>query len=349
METVKKIKVAVVGATGYAGAELVRLLAIHPYTEITGLSSVSFEGKQISEVYPNFKKVNLPTLTDSDTAISDADAVFASLPHGLSEELAEKCLESGKLLIDLGADFRLESEDEYLEWYKKPFDKPELHKNAVYGLPELFRDTIPGAKIIANPGCYPTAAGLAIVPALKLGLIKTSGIIIDAKSGVTGAGRGLTQNTHYPEANESISAYKIGAHRHTPEIEQTLSRSVGTHVNVVFVPHLLPVNRGIEETIYAQLNENISLSEIHQKYEDFYKNEEFVRIEPLGSVAQIRCVVRSNYCDISIHEDKRTGTLILCSCIDNMVKGAAGQAIQNMNIHFGFPEDCGIDTLPAGF
>lgn len=349
MKFENKIKAAVVGATGYAGAELVRLLALHPCTEISGLSSVSFEGKQISEVYPNFKKVNLPVLTDADSAISDADVVFASLPHGLSEELAEKCLAAEKLLIDLGADFRLESEEEYLEWYKKPFDKPELHKNAVYGLPELFRTEIPQAKIIANPGCYPTAAGLALAPALRYGLVKTDGIIIDAKSGVTGAGRGLTQNTHYPEANESISAYKIGAHRHTPEIEQTLTRAAGVPVNVVFVPHLLPVNRGIEETIYAKLCENINADDIRKKYEDFYKDEEFVRIEPAGSVAQIRCVVRSNYCDISIHEDKRTGTLILCSCIDNMVKGAAGQAIQNMNIHFGFPEDCGIDALPAGF
>jgi len=345
----KKIKAAIVGATGYAGAELVRLLITHPHAEIVGLSSVSFEGKEIAEVYPNFKKANLPTLTDADTAIENADVVFASLPHGLSEPLAEKCINNGKLLIDLGADFRLVSEDEYKEWYKKPFDKPELHPGAVYALPELFRNRIPSAKIIANPGCYPTAAALALFPALKLGFAETTGIIIDAKSGVTGAGRGLTQNTHYPETNESISAYKVGAHRHTPEIEQTVSEAVGEHINLVFVPHLLPVNRGIEETIYVKLKTDVSAEDIHSAYVDFYKNEQFVRIEALGSSAQIRNITRSNYCDISVHVDKRTNTLILCSCIDNMVKGAAGQAIQNMNIYFGIDEDCGIDMIPAGF
>ena len=345
----EKIKAAVIGATGYAGAELVRLLITHPMVEITGLSSVSFEGKAISEVYPNFKKISLPTLTDADTAIKGADVVFASLPHGLSEELAEKCINNNILFIDLGADFRLESEAEYKEWYKKDFDKPEIHVEAVYALPELFRERIKNAKIIANPGCYPTAAALALFPALKLGLIDENGIIIDAKSGVTGAGRSLTQNTHYPEANESISAYKVGSHRHTPEIEQTLSYAAGKKINLLFVPHLLPVNRGIEETIYAKLKTDKSLEEIHSLYNDFYKNEQFVRIEELGISAQIRNVTRSNYCDISLHMDKRTGTLIICSCIDNMVKGAAGQAIQNMNLHFGFEESCGIDSFPAGF
>ncbi len=345
----KKIKAAVVGATGYAGAELVRLLASHPMVEISGLSSVSFAGKDIAEIYPNFKKISFPTLTDADTAIQGADVVFASLPHGLSEPIAEECLKNGSLLIDLGADFRLESEDVYSEWYKKPFDKPELHGDAVYALPELFRDRIADAKIIANPGCYPTAAALALFPALKLGFIEKSGIIIDAKSGLTGAGRGLTQNTHYAEANETLSAYKVAAHRHTPEIEQTLSYAAGEPLHLLFVPHLLPVNRGIEETIYAKLTGDVSADEIRKAYVDFYKDEPFVRIEAAGNSAQIRNVVRSNFCDISVHVDTRTNTLILCSCIDNMVKGAAGQAIQNMNIHFGLDEACGIDMLPAGF
>jgi len=343
------IHAAVIGATGYAGAELVRLLASHPEVEITGLSSVSFAGKSIAEVYPNFKKTVLPVLSDEDTAIKGADVVFASLPHGLSEPLAEKCAAQNTLLVDLGADFRLESEADYEEWYKKPFDKPELHTGAVYALPELFRDQIKNAKIIANPGCYPTAAALGLAPALKNGLVETKGIIIDAKSGVTGAGRGLTQNTHYPETNESISAYKIGAHRHTPEIEQTLSHMAGENIRLTFVPHLLPVNRGIEETIYVPLKNGVSLETVRQAYEEFYKDEQFVRIEDAGNVAQIRCITRSNYCDISLHLDKRTGTLIICSCIDNMVKGAAGQAIQNMNIYFDLPESMGIDALPAGF
>lgn len=343
------IHAAIIGATGYAGAELVRLLGGHPEVEITGLSSVSFAGQPIADVYPNFKKKPLPVLTDEDTAIQGADVVFASLPHGLSEPLAEKCAAQNTLLIDLGADFRLESEEDYEEWYKKPFDKPELHGGAVYSLPELFRDRIKTASIIANPGCYPTAAALGLAPALKNGLVHTEGIIIDAKSGVTGAGRGLTQNTHYPETNESISAYKIGAHRHTPEIEQTLSHMAGAPITLTFVPHLLPVNRGIEETIYVKLKDGVTMDTVRKAYEEFYKDEMFVRLEKEGSVAQIRCVNRSNFCDISLHCDKRTGTLIVCSCIDNMVKGAAGQAIQNMNIYFNLPESMGIDALPAGF
>ena len=343
------IKAAVVGATGYAGAELVRLLACHPNVEITGLSSTSFAGQTIDEIYPSFKKCALPTLTDMDTAIAGADVVFAALPHGLSEPLAEQCAAAGSLLIDLGADFRLESEEEYEAWYKKPFDKPELHDGAVYALPELFREQIKGAKIVANPGCYPTAAALGLAPALKAGLVKADHVIIDAKSGVTGAGRSLTQNTHYPETNETISAYKVGSHRHTPEIEQSLSHMADAPVKVTFVPHLLPVNRGIEETIYVPLAEGVTMEQIRAAYENFYRDEPFVRIERDGVSAQIRNIVRSNFCDISLHMDKRCGMLIICSCIDNMVKGAAGQAIQNMNLRFGLDETTGLDTLPAGF
>ncbi len=344
-----KIKAAVVGATGYAGAELVRLLLTHPQVEITGISSTSFAGQSIDEIYPSFKKCALPTLTDSDTAIAGADVVFAALPHGLSEPLAEKCAEAGALLIDLGADFRLESEEEYEAWYKKPFDKPALHQGAVYALPELFRDAIRGAKIVANPGCYPTAAALGLAPALRAGLVAGNHVIIDAKSGVTGAGRSLTQNTHYPETNESISAYKVGSHRHTPEIEQTLSHMAGAPVKVTFVPHLLPVNRGIEETIYVPLAEGVTLEQVRAAYEEFYKDEPFVRLERDGVSAQIRNIARSNFCDISLHVDARNHLLIVCSCIDNMVKGAAGQAIQNMNLHFGLDETIGLDTVPAGF
>lgn len=340
---------AVIGATGYAGAELVRLLSNHPYVRITGLSSVSFEGKEIAEIYPSFKKKPLPTLTNVENAIQGADVVFASLPHGLSEPLAERCLSSGALFVDLGADFRLESEEDYQAWYQKPFDKPSLHGKAVYALPELFRNRIRGAKIIANPGCYPTAAALALAPALRHGLIETAPVIIDAKSGISGAGRGLTQNTHYPEANETLSAYKVGVHRHTPEIEQTLSHMADRPVKVTFVPHLLPANRGIEETIYTKLCPDVTMEEVRMCYETFYKEEPFVRLEREDAAAEIRNVVRSNFCDISLHCDKRNGMLILCSCIDNMVKGAAGQAIQNMNLCFGLPEETGLETLPAGF
>lgn len=343
------IKASVIGATGYAGAELFRLLSVHPKVTLNAISSVSFEGKNISDVYAGFRDASALTLTTAEEAVKGSDVVFASLPHGLSEKLAEDCLKSGALLIDLGADFRLESESDYEEWYKKPFDIPDIHELAVYSLPELFRDKIKSAKIISNPGCYPTAAALGLAPALKYGFIETDNIIIDAKSGVTGAGRSLTQNTHYPEANESIAAYKAGTHRHTPEIEQTLSHVANRKVSVTFVPHLLPVNRGIEETIYCKLSGNATLDDIRRAYLDMYKDEFFVHVESEGQYAAIHNVRLSNFVDISLHADMRTNTLIICSAIDNMVKGAAGQAIQNMNIHFGLDEKLGIDMLPAVF
>ncbi len=343
------IKASIIGATGYAGAELFRLLSVHPNVTVNAISSVSFEGKNISEIYAGFRDASELTLTNADDAISDSDVVFASLPHGLSEKLAESCLKKNIVLIDLGADFRLECEKDYLQWYKKPFDVPAIHSCAVYALPELFREKIKDAKIIANPGCYPTAAALGIAPAIKHGFVEIDNIIIDAKSGVTGAGRSLAQNTHYPEANESLAAYKAGTHRHTPEIEQTLSHIADKKVNVTFVPHLLPVNRGIEETIYCKLKGNASLDDIRAAYLDMYKDEYFVHVEPDGEYAAIHNVRLSNFADISIHADLRTGTLIICSAIDNMVKGAAGQAIQNMNIRFGFDEKLGINMLPAVF
>ncbi|MGI6202987.1 MAG: N-acetyl-gamma-glutamyl-phosphate reductase [Eubacteriales bacterium] len=341
------ISVGVIGATGYAGVELTRLLLGHPGIRIAGLSSVTFEGKAISEVYPGFAGLCDVTLTDMDKVIEDAEVVFASLPHGLSEEIAEKCAREGRVLVDLGADFRLHDEGDYREWYGLDYSYPELHKKAVYGLSELYREKIKAADIIANPGCYPTSVALGLAPAMKNGLVLLDGIVIDSKSGVTGAGRSLTQNTHFPEANESISAYKAGCHRHTPEIEQTLSELAGERVAVTFVPHLLPVNRGIESTIYCRLKESLSLGEIHKIYTEFYLGERFVRVMPEGEYAAIKNVRCSNYCDISLHCDIRTNTLIISTVIDNMVKGAAGQAIQNMNIRCGFDESAGLLLPPA--
>lgn len=344
-----KIKAAVIGATGYAGVELVRLLLNHPNVEISGISSVSFEGQNISDIYPNLKNVLNMTLEDSDAVICGADVVFASLPHGLSEMIAEKCVKSKAVFIDLGADFRLDSADEYNQWYGKKYNIPELHNMSVYALPELFRDDVKDADIIGNPGCYPTSAALGLAPVLRRKLVSIDGIIIDSKSGVTGAGRGLTQNTHYPDTNEAFSAYKAGSHRHTPEIEQTLSRIAGEKINITFVPHLLPVNRGIESTIYCKIKDGIDFDTVRKAYEDDYKGEYFVRLEPDGSYSNIKNVRMSNFCDISLHLDIHTNTLIICSCIDNMVKGAAGQAIQNMNIRFGFDETAGINMLPSAF
>jgi len=345
-----KIKVGIIGATGYAGCELVRLLVNHPDAEIEALSSVSFEGQQFDSVYPNFHNIVDKKLVDADTVVELCDVVFAALPHGLSEPLAKQCISKGKILIDLGADFRLSDPEVYKKWYNKEFTDMKIHEDAVYCIPELHRSQInEGVSIIANPGCYPTSISLALAPAIKAGIISLEGIVIDSKSGVTGAGRGLTQGTHYPDTNEAFSAYKAGAHRHTPEIEQTISRLAGTDVKVTFVPHLLPVNRGIESSVYCKLCIDTDIESIHKIYTEYYKNEKFVRVQPLGEYANIKNVRVSNYCDISLHMDKHTGTLIISSCIDNMVKGAAGQAIQNMNIRMGLKEDTGISALAPAF
>ncbi len=347
-----KIKVGIIGATGYAGAELARLLVGHPMAEIVAVASVSYEGQNFAEVYPNLKEIIPMTLEGVDETIQKSDVVFASVPHGVSEEMAIKCKEAGAILIDLGADFRLHDEADYKKWYGKEYKHPELHESAVYCIPELHRDQVKNAPVIGNPGCYPTSISLALAPAIKAGIIEISHLIIDSKSGVTGAGRGLTQGTHYPDTNEAFAAYKAGAHRHCPEIEQTLTELAGEKVKVTFVPHLLPVNRGIESTIYCQLTEkgkSLSMKEIHAIWCDFYKDEAFVRIEALGGYANIKNVKMSNYCDISLHLDEHADTLILSSCIDNMVKGAAGQAIQNMNIRFGLPENVGLTMVPPAF
>lgn len=347
MSTAKKIKVGIVGATGYAGAELVRILLSHPNVEIVAVSSVSFEGKTMSSIYPSLAKGCDMTLQTADDVIEKADCIFAALPHGLSEELACKCDASSKVIIDLGADFRLENPDEYEMWYGKAYQALSLHEKSVYALCEYCRDKIKDCNIIANPGCYPTSIALGIMPALQNGLIDSDGIIIDSKSGVTGAGRGLSQTTHFPDNNEAFSAYKAGVHRHTPEIEQSLSHFAGTKVMVTFVPHLLPVNRGILSTMYCKMKADYDT--IRAAYEKAYENEHFVRLLPKGEFANIKNVRMSNFCDISLHEDKRNNVLIITSAIDNMVKGAAGQAIQNMNIRFGLPEETGIAFYPPAF
>ncbi|MDD5795584.1 MAG: N-acetyl-gamma-glutamyl-phosphate reductase [Oscillospiraceae bacterium] len=344
------INVGIVGATGYAGAELVRLLSAHPQAKVSAISSVSFQGQKISQVYPAYFMQNDMECETQGQVVEKSDVIFAALPHGLSQELAEECVSKGKAFIDLGADFRLESEDEYEQWYGGKFLDKQLHKQAVYGLPELFRENIKkGQKIIANPGCYTTCSPLAIAPAVKYGLVETKGIICDCKSGVTGAGRKPTQGNHYPELNEGFHAYKVASHRHTPEIEQTLSKLSGEKVVVTFVPHLLPVNRGILATCYADIKEGVSFEQIRQVYEEFYKDEYFVRLLPDGMNADIHNVKYSNFCDISLHHDKRANKLIACGAIDNMVKGAAGQAIQNMNIIFGLDEKTGLDIVPPAF
>lgn len=344
-----KIKAGVVGATGYAGAELCRILTGHPGAELTAVSSVSFEGKKLSDIYPSYYQVCEPVCGKQEEVVEQCDVIFAALPHGLSQELAAECDAKGKAFIDLGADFRLESEAEYQEWYGNSFLDPALHEKAVYGLPELFREQIRGKKLIANPGCYTTAVPLALYPALEAGLIEKDGIVADCKSGVTGAGRKMTQNTHYPEMNEAFTAYKVAAHRHTPEMEQTLSKAAGAPVKLTFVPHLLPVNRGILATCYARLKPGVTMESLSRVYHERYDGEYFIRLLPEGRVADIKNVWYSNFCDVSLHLDSRTGTLVAISAIDNMVKGAAGQAVQNMNLAFGLDETAGLRLFPPAF
>ncbi len=341
-----RYSVSVIGASGYAGAELVRILLSHPNVSLAALSSVSYEGQSIADIYPAYRNICEQILVSEKEAIEKGDVVFASLPHGLSQEIAFACSMSGKLFIDLGADFRLDDGEVYTKWYGKEFVYPELHEKAVYGLSEIYRDDIKKSKIIGNPGCYPTSVALACYPAIDNGLVKTDEFIVDSKSGVTGAGKSLSQKTHYPECNEAFSPYNIGKHRHTPEIEQTLSRFAGKDVKVTFVPHLLPVNRGIISTVYAEKKTEFSLEKIYEIYRETYSSERFVRVLPLGEVANLRNVRMSNYCDISIHEDPHTSKLIIVSAIDNMFKGAAGQAVQNMNIALGLDEAAGIDFVP---
>lgn len=343
------LKVGIIGATGYVGAELLRLLLNHPKVKVEAISSVSYEGKEISSIYKNFYGVTNLICKNQDEVIKKCDVIFAALPHGLSEEIAELVYKENKVLIDLGADFRLENEEDYKYWYGKEYKYRELHKESIYALPEFNRDKIKNYKIIANPGCYPTSIELGLMPLLKNSLIKTDNIICDSKSGATGAGRGLTLKSHYPELNENFSPYGIGSHRHTPEIEECLSKIASEKVQVTFTPHLLPINRGIVSTIYCNpKSKDIDLEELHKLYSEFYKNEVFVNVLPLGETSSIKEVKHTNFCNISLHLNHRKDGIIIVSAIDNMIKGAAGQAIQNMNIIFGFEESEGLKLISAG-
>ena len=337
------------GATGYDGAELCRLLLGHPAVRMEKISSVSHQGKSFCEIYPNFQGILEQTLASDEEVLNSCEIVFASLPHGLSEKYARYCVDHQKVLIDLGADFRLENPQDYEDWYHLRYQDPSLHPLSAYALPELFRENIKGKSILGNPGCYPTSVALGLAPVLQEGWIDPQDIVCDCKSGVTGAGRGLTQNTHYPDCNEAFAPYKIAQHRHTPEIEQTLSHLCGSQARVTFVPHLLPVNRGILSTLYTRLTQAVTADALDALYRRFYAQEPFVRVQPQGSVANVKNVRCSNYCDISLHLDERCGRLVVVSCIDNMVKGAAGQAIQNMNILLGLEETTGLLLVPSAF
>lgn len=342
-------KVGIIGATGYVGVELLRLLLNHDKITVTAISSSTFKDEEISSVYKSFFNKTTLVCKDKSYVIDKCDVIFTALPHGLSEEIAAEAISKNKKVIDLGADFRLECEDSYEEWYGKKFTCKDIHKNSIYGLPEFNGSKVKEFNIVANPGCYPTSISLGLMPLLKNNLINTKNIICDSKSGITGAGRGLSLKTHFAEANENFAAYGIGSHRHTPEIEQTLSYMANENVEVTFTPHLLPVNRGILSTIYCQPKDKLTLEEIHEIYKKQYENEEFVHVLPLGQTAEIKHIKYTNNCHISIHQNYRKNKIIIVSVIDNMVKGAAGQAIQNMNLLLDLPQNTGLKLIAPSF
>ncbi len=342
------IKVGVLGATGYAGIETVRLLSKHPEVKIVKLVSQSFDGQKISDVYPNLAGIiDIEcSILDVDDIASSCDVVFTALPHGVSKEVIPDLYKKGLKIIDLSGDFRYNDVSVYEKWYKESHPAPELLEKSVYGLCELYRDKIKQTNLVGNPGCYTTCSILALYPLLKAGVICHDNIIIDAKSGVTGAGRTTKLDYSFCECTENMNAYKIATHRHTSEIEQELSIAAGEEVMVSFTPHLVPLKRGIYSTCYANLSEDISDEEIEKIYTEFYKNEFFVRILPHGKIPESNWVAGSNFVNIGFETDKRLRRIIVCSTIDNLIKGAAGQAVQNMNIMMGFDEKCGLD-MPA--
>lgn len=341
------VKIGIYGGSGYTGQELLRLLLNHPDCEVTAITSRQYKGEAVSALYPHFRGLtDLHFMDASPEAVAElCDAVFLAVPHGEAMDSAPRFLEARRKVIDLSADFRLRSPATYEKWYL-PHRSPELLPAAAYGLTELYRDSIAGARLTANPGCYPTCAILGLAPLLKGGFIDGGPLVIDAKSGASGAGRELNTGTLFCEVNEGFKAYKVGAHRHRPEIEQELSLLAGSDIRVIFTPHLIPVNRGILSTMYGKLVKDVRVADLIEVYREFYRDEPFVRICDEGIVPSIASVKGSNCCDLGIAVDDPTGQVLVISTIDNLIKGAAGQAIQNMNVMFGLPEDRGLKLVP---
>ena len=338
------IKVSIVGVTGYVGLELLRLLQIHPEVEVKHLLSRSQAGERIADLYPQFAGSSLADLrlkAYEEADLTDSDLVFTALPHGISQREVAKIYKQGIKVIDMSGDYRYGDIEVYENWYQIKHEFPELAREAVYVLVELNREKIKKASLVANPGCYVTASLLALLPVVEKGLINLDNIIVDAKSGVSGAGKSLKEAFIYNEVNENFKAYSVAGHRHTSEIEYVLEEVARQEINLIFTPHLLPLKRGILATIYTDLSTGLDEDGIIDLYREYYAGEAFVQI--LGDkLPELKYVVGTNNCQIGLKYDKRTGKLIIISVIDNLVKGAAGQAIQNMNLLFGLKEDTGL-------
>lgn len=339
-----KKKIGIIGATGYTGSELVRILHHHPNVEITAITSESRKGEKFSDVHGFFREiVDLELVSIKEIDNYDLDLVFLALPHGVSMDFVKGHADASYPIVDLSGDFRLSSPDVYEAWYKKEHCYKPGFEVAAYGLPELFRKEIKGKKIIANPGCFPTCSVLGIAPLKAKGLIEDQ-VIVDAKTGVTGAGVKAKEVTHFPNANDNFKAYGIKTHRHTIEIEESLNKLDSDKLVAQFTPHLLPVDRGIIATIYSKPKKGVDLGDPMHYYRDFYKNEPFIRLT--NASPTLKDVRGTNYCDIYSTYDERTGNIITISAIDNLVKGAAGQAVQNMNLLFDLPENTGLQQIP---
>jgi N-acetyl-gamma-glutamyl-phosphate reductase len=338
------IKAAIVGGTGYTGVELLRLLAAHPEVELSAITSRSEAGQAVADMFPNLRgHVDLAFCEPDQAGLTDCDVVFFATPNGIAMQHTPELLAAGVRVIDLAADFRLKDSAEWAQWYGQPHACPELLQEAVYGLPEVNRAEVAKARLVANPGCYPTAVQLGFLPLLENKLVDSSRLIADAKSGVSGAGRKANVGTLLGEASESFKAYAVPGHRHLPEIRQGLQRATDSAVGLTFVPHLTPMIRGIHATLYAELTGEAG--ELQQLYESRYANEPFVDVLPPGSHPETRSVRGANTCRISIHRPQGGNTVVVLSVIDNLVKGAAGQAVQNMNIMFGLSETSGLDNI----
>jgi N-acetyl-gamma-glutamyl-phosphate reductase len=342
-----RVKVAVFGASGYTGLELLRLLARHPGVELTSATSREFQGRKVSEVFPALAHIVELTFVppDPQAVASAAEVVFLAVPHQTAMEVVPPLLAAGVRVVDLSADFRFRDQAVYEAWYQ-PHSAPGLLTEAVYGLPELHRNEIRTARLVGNPGCYPTCVILGLAPLVKGRLVFPDSLIADCKSGVSGAGRGANLTTSYCEVTDGFRAYKVGEHRHAPEMEQELSLLAGKTVKITFTPHLAPMSRGILGTLYAQLVKPLTDDDIYKVYRAFYRDQPFVRLQPPGTWPSTQQVRGSNYCDLGFKVDQERGRVIVISAIDNITRGAAGQAVHNFNLMMSFPETQGLDLVP---